>query len=100
MAVVRCQVMWLICCLVSAQPYLATTLHHICDMLAPHPHILHPVLSALHGDMEAVTTFVLETSTEPTGIRIVQLYWKVPVLPTLFQADRMRRLGLEHYLEE
>ena len=36
----------------ALQPYLATTLHHLSDML----HLLHPVLSALHGDRETTPT--------------------------------------------
>ena len=26
----------------ALQPYLATTLQHLSEMLAPHPHLLHP----------------------------------------------------------
>jgi hypothetical protein len=93
----------------ALQPYLATTLHHLLDMLSPHPHLLHPVLVALHGDREVVTTFFLDPSTDPSVIRLVQLYGQALVLPPLFLAARawvwcahrarMRMLGLEHYLK-
>jgi hypothetical protein len=91
----------------ALQPYLATTLHHLYDMLAPH--LLRPVLTALHGDREAATTFFLDPSTDPSVIQLVQLYGQEPVLTPLFQAARawvwsahrarMRMLGLEYYLK-
>ena len=87
----------------ALQPYLATTLHHLSDMLAPHPHLLNPVLTALHSDRETVTTFFLDPSTDSSVIQLVQLYGQEPVLTPLFQAARawvwcahrakMRRLG-------
>ena len=91
------------------QPYLATTLNHLYDMLAPHPHLLHPVMTALHSDRETVTTFFLDPSTDSSVIQLVQLYGQEPVLTPLFQAARawvwsahrarMRMLGLEYYLK-
>ena len=92
----------------ALQPYMATTLHNICDMLAPHPLLKHHVLSVLHGDREAVTAFFLDPSTDPSVIRLVQLHGKGAILTPLFQAarawvwsahrSRLRMLGLEHYL--
>ena len=77
-------------------------------MLAPHPHLLPPVLSALHGDRESVTMFMLDPSTDPSVIQLTQTYGQVAVLTPLFQAARawvwcghrarMRLLGLEYYL--
>jgi len=72
----------------ALQPHLASTLQHLLDMFAPHPHLLHPVLTALHGDREAVTTFFLDPSTDPLVIQLVQLYGSVNVLVPLFQASR------------
>ena len=93
----------------ALQPHLATTLLHLFAMLAPHPHLLHPVKAALHGDREAVTMFFLDPSTDPSVIQLVQLYGQEQVLTPLFQAARawvwcahrarMRMLGLEHYLK-
>ena len=78
------------------------------DMLAPHPHLFPPVMTALQGDRETGTTFFLDPSTDPGVINLVQLYGQVPVLTPLFQAARawvwcahrarMRMLGLESYL--
>ena len=92
----------------ALQPHLAKTLHNLLQMLAPHPHLLPPVLSALNGDRESVTTFMLDPSTDPCVINLVQIYGKVAVLAPLFQAARawvwsahrarMRLLGLEYYL--
>ena len=88
------------------QPYLATTLHHLSDMLAPH--LLHPVLSAMHGDREGATAFFLDPSTDPSVIQLVQQFGQEPVLHPLFRVSRawvwcahrtrMRLLGLEHYI--
>lgn len=52
-----------------AHLYLATNLHHIPDMLGHHP-----VLLALNGDREAVTAFLLDPSTDPCVINLVQQY--------------------------
>ena len=92
----------------ALQPYLATTLHHLLDMLAPHPHLLHPVWTALHGDREEVTAFFLDPSTDPGVIRLVQEWGQEPVLHPLFRVcrawvwcahrTRMRMLGLERLL--
>ena len=92
----------------ALQPYLATTLHHIPDMLGHHPELLNPVMLALNGDREAVTTFLLDPSTDPCVINLVQQYGQGPVLHPLFRVSRawvwcahrtrMRMLGLEHFL--
>ena len=92
----------------ALQPHLATTLHHLFDMLTPHPHLLHPVLAALHGDSETVTKFFLDPSTDPYVIQLVQQYGQEPVLHPLFRVSRawvwcahrtrMRMLGLEYLL--
>ena len=92
----------------SLQPHLATTILHIFAMLATQPHLLQPVLNAVHGDRETVTTFFLDPSTDPSVIQLVQLYGQEPVLTPLVRAAlawvwcehraRMRMLGLEHYL--
>ena len=78
-------------------------------MLAPQPHLMLPLVTALHGDRETVTKFFLDPSTDPSVIQLVQLYGQEPVLNPLFQAarawvwcahrTRMRMLGLEHYLK-
>ena len=93
----------------ALQPHLAQTLQHLYDMLAPHPHLLPPVLLALNGDRESVTMFFLDPSTDPGVIELVQLYGQVSVLNPLFRASRawvwcahrvrMRLLGLEYFLE-
>ena len=93
---------------IALQPSLATTLHHILGMLAPYPHLLQPVRSALHGDRAMVTAFFLDPSTDPAVIRLVQQCGKGPVLHPLFRVSRawvwcahrtrMCLLGLEHLL--
>ena len=93
----------------ALQPHLATTLQHLIAMLAPHPHLLPPVVTALQGDRESVTTFLLDPSTDSSVIELVQTYGQVSVLPPLFQAARawiwsahrarMRLLGLEYFLQ-
>ena len=92
----------------ALQSLLATTLKNILDMLAPFPHLLPPVLAALEGDRETVTSFFLDPSTDKEVIKLVQLYGKLGVLCPLFQAacawvwsahrGRMRMLGLEYFL--
>ena len=92
----------------ALQPYLATTLQHLLDMLSPNPHLLYPVMTALHGDRDAMTSFILDPSTDPYVIRLMQHYGRVPVLKPLFQVSRawvwsahrarMRMLGLEQFL--
>ena len=77
-------------------------------MLTPHPHLLHPVLAALHGDSETVTKFFIDPSTDPYVIQLVQQYGQEPVLHPLFRVSRawvwcahrtrMRMLGLEYLL--
>ena len=92
----------------ALQPYLATTLHNICDILAPHPSLMQPVLSALHGDREATTGFFLDPSSDPIVIQLAQQHGLKPVLHPLFRVSRawvwcahrtrMRLLGLEHFI--
>ena len=93
----------------ALQPYLATTLKHLLDMLAPDPHLLSPVMSALNGDRESVTRFLLDPSTDPSVIRLVQIHGQEAVLVPLFKVarawvwsahrTRMRMLGLEYFLQ-
>ena len=61
---------------------------NLLDMLAPFPHLLPPVMTALEGDRETVTTFFLDPSTDPGVIKLVQLYGKLSVLCPLFQVAR------------
>ena len=92
----------------ALQPHLASTLQNLFSMLASHPHLMTPLMTALHGDRESVTTFILDPSSDPSVIKLVQQYGQGPVLCPLFQASRawvwcahrtrMRMLGLEHYL--
>jgi len=92
----------------ALQPHLASTLQNLFSMLASHPHLMTPLMTALHGDRESVTTFILDPSSDPSVIQLVQQYGQGPVLCPLFQASRawvwcahrtrMRMLGLEHYL--
>ena len=72
----------------ALQPHLAKTLHNLFDMLSSHPHLLPPVLSALHGNRETVTTFFLDPSTDPIVIKLVQTYGPFEVLNPLFQVAR------------
>ena len=75
-------------------------------MLAPH--LLHPVVAALHRDRDAVICFFLDPSTDPHVIRLVQQYGQEPVLHPIFRVcrvwvwcahrTRMRLLGLEYLL--
>ena len=92
----------------ALQPHLATTFRHLEAMLAPLPHLLPPVLDALNGDREVVTTFFLDPSTDPVVMQLVQSYGRGNVLGPLFQVcrawvwsahrTRMRLLGLERFL--
>ena len=93
----------------ALQPYLASTLQHLLDMLSSHPHLLPPLIAALNGDRDSTTQFFLDPSTDPAVIQLAQHYGLVNVLVPLFQAarawvwcahrTRMRLLGLEWYLE-
>ena len=72
-------------------------------------HLLPPFMTALNGDRDAVTTFLLDPSTDPGVMLLTQLHGQVAVLVPLFRAarawiwcahrTRMRMLGLERYLE-
>ena len=107
LAVVRCQETSLSGEFKALQPHLATTLQHMLIMLAPNPHLLPPLMAALQGDRETVTTFFLDPSTDPGVIKLRQLHG-VSVLVPLFKAARgwvwcahrvrMRMLGLEYLL--
>ena len=71
-----------------SNPILPTP-QHLLDMLAPHPHLLQPVITALHGEREAVTKFFLDPSTDPVVIQLVQNHDDtVPILVPLLQASR------------
>ena len=84
-------------------------LQNMFDMLASHPHLLPPVLTALNGDRDTTTMFFLDPSKDPAVMKLVQEYGHVTVLAPLFQAARawvwcahrarMRLLGLEWYLQ-
>jgi hypothetical protein len=92
----------------ALQPNLANTLHHIFEILAPHPCLLQPVLSALHGDRDTTTAFFLDPSSDPSVIKLVQQHGQSPVLHPLFRVSRawvwcahrtrMRLLGLEQFI--
>ena len=92
----------------ALQPNLANTLHHIFETLAPHPCLLQPVLSALHGDRDTTTAFFLDPSSDPSVIKLVQQHGQSPVLHPLFRVSRawvwcahrtrMRLLGLEQFI--
>ena len=69
----------------ALQPHLVVTFDHMCAMLPPHPILQHHVLTVLHGDRGPVTTFLLDPSTDPTVIQLIQLYGKAAVLTPLFQ---------------
>ena len=87
----------------ALQPHLALTLQHILLILASHPLLLPPVIAALNGDRECITRFMLDPSTNPAVITLLQLQGPA-VLRPLFQVApawvrsahraRMRLLGL------
>ena len=92
----------------ALQPSLASTLHHLEDLLAPTPQLLPSVKAALDGDRESATTFFLDPSTDPLVIQLCQLHGLNNVLPPIFRVcrawvwaahkNRMKLLGLERYL--
>ena len=92
----------------ALQPHLATTLTHLIAMLAPYKELLPPVVNSLISDRDTATTFLLDPSTNPIVIGLVQQYGPGPVLEPLFRFSRawiwsahrarMRLLGLEQYL--
>ena len=77
-------------------------------MLSPNKQLLSPVLNAMLSDKDTSTTFILDPSTNPTVIALVQQHGQGPVLGPLFQVSRawiwsahrtrMRLLGLERFL--
>ena len=92
----------------ALQPYLATTLPHLLQMLSLSQDLLSLVLKAMTSDRDTATSFILDPSTHPTVISLVQQFGQGPVLEPLFRVSRawiwsahrarMRLLGLEHFL--
>ena len=92
----------------ALQPFLATTLLHVKDLLQTQPLLLPPLLAALSKDKEAATSFLLDPSTDPLVISLCQSYGQLSVLGPIFRVcrtwiwaahrTRMRLLGLEEYL--
>ena len=68
----------------ALQASLAHTYQCIQGMLAPHPLLLPPLRTALSGDRESVTRFMLDPSTDPMVITLVQLHGR-DLLRPLFQ---------------
>ena len=77
-------------------------------MLSPNKQLLPLMLNAILSDKDSFTTFILDPSTNPTVIALVQQYGQGPVLGPLFQVSRaciwsahrtrMKLLGLERFL--
>ena len=92
----------------ALQPHLATTLSNIIAMLSPNKQLLSLMLNTILSEKDTSTTFILDPSTNPTVIALVQQYGQGPVLGPLFQVSRawiwfahrtrMRLLGLERFL--
>ena len=93
----------------ALQPYLATTLPHLLAMLSPNKDLLSLFVGAVTvNDKESATSFLLDPSTTPLVIILVQQCGQVPVRAPLFQVSRawiwcahrarMRLLGLERFL--
>ena len=92
----------------ALQPYLATTLPHLIAMLSSNKELLSPVVNAMRSDRDTATSFLLDPSTNPVVIALVQQYGQAPVLGPLFRVARawiwcahrarMRLLGLERFL--
>ena len=93
----------------ALQPHLAATLPHLIAMLSPNKELLSPLLKAMTSDRDTATSFLLDPSTNPIVIALVQQHGQGPVLGPLFQVSRawiwsahrarMRLLGLERYLQ-
>jgi hypothetical protein len=97
--------------LAGACPALAPALAHVLGfwdrVLATHPLLLTPVLSALQGPPGHFVTFVLDPSTDPAVIALCQQHGR-GVLDPLFRLsrawvwaahrERLRQLGLHQYL--
>ena len=92
----------------ALQHALAQELINIQQLLCPHPLLLPPVMAALQCEKEKMTTFILDPSTDPAVINLVQLHGHNVLFP-LFSVSRawvwavhrtrMRLLGLERYLQ-
>ena len=91
----------------ALKPALNKTLDHVNEILTPFPLLLPPVLAALQGDREALTTFILDPSTDPEVISLAQLHGPGILFPLLrvsrawvwaAHRTRMRLLGLERFL--
>ena len=91
----------------ALKPALNKTLDHVKEILTPHPLLLSPVLAALQGDREALTTFILDPSTDPEVISLAKLHGPGILFPLLrvsracvwaAHRTRMRLLGLERFL--
>ena len=88
-------------------PALSQTINHLQDMFSSCQHLLLPLLAALNGDRECITTFILDPSTDPLVISLRQEQGSA-ILQPLFRASRawvwaahrtrMRLLGLEEFL--
>ena len=89
-------------------PALSQTLTNVQEILSHHPLLLPPVHTALNSDKEALSTFILDPSTDPAVITLVQRQGR-GILPPLFRVSRawvwaahrtrMRLLGLEKFLQ-
>ena len=88
-------------------PTLARTLQYWDKCLSLQPHHLLPVQAALQASPEAFTTFLLDPSSDPSVISLIQLHGK-DVLNTFFRLSRswiwaahrrrLQLLGLHIYL--
>ena len=86
---------------------LAGTLHYWRECLSTLPHLLPPVQAALQATPEGLTTFLLDPSTDPGVIGLVQLHG-TGILDTYFRLSRawiwaahrrrLQLLGLHQYL--
>ena len=92
----------------ALQEALSQTLTNIQEILSHHPVLLPPVHTALNSDKEALSAFILDPSTDPAVITLVQHQGRGILLP-LFRVSRawvwaahrtrMRLLGLEKFLQ-
>ena len=86
---------------------LAGTLHYWRDCLSNLPHLLPPVQAALQATPEGLTTFLLDPSTDPGVISLVQLHG-TNIIDIYFRLSRswiwaahrrrLQLLGLHMYL--
>ena len=56
----------------ALQEALSQTLTNVQEILSHHPLLLPPVHTALNSDKEALSTFILDPSTDPAVITILQ----------------------------